>query len=238
MKEFFPVKTNPAKTKNEYKPVRSECINVSFPKTEYTDLVFGLIHPHIHNDIAYHMANDWPLIVDKMIPNDSQVASYSFPVSIESDRQWRVGRSIHNFIEMEKDFVAMAYKFGYVAITDIKNFYPSIYTHSISWAIHDKDFIRLKENRNDYTLVGNRLDRLFQNANDGCTNGIPVGPVVSNIIAEIITSAVDVALTKKLEEIGIECEIARFKDDYRILARSKSEANKIVKIFSICFKRI
>ena len=232
MKKIFPVKK-----KNEYKPVRSECINVSFPRTEYTDRVFGLIHPYIHNDIAYHMAQNWPTIVDKMIPGDSQVASYSFPVSIESDRRGRIGRSIYNFIEMEsKDFLAMAYKFGYVARTDIKNFYPSIYTHSISWAIHGKSKIRKKENRHNYTLLGNKLDRLFQNANDGCTNGIPIGTVVSDIIAEIIASAVDVVLTKKLKEIGIECEIARYKDDYRILARSKSDANKIVKILQSALK--
>ena len=222
MKEFFPAPK---------KPVRSECINVSFPRTEYTDRVFGLIHPHIHNDIAYHMAKNWPDIVDKMIPDDSQVASYTFPMLIESNRRQRIGRSIYNFIEMErKDFLAMAYKFGYVARTDIKNFYPSIYTHSISWAIHGKSWIRRKVNRNNYALLGNKLDKLFQSANDGCTNGIPIGPVVSDIIAEIIASAVDVVLTKKLKKARIKCEIARYKDDYRILARSKSEANKIVKI--------
>ena len=231
MKEFFPIKTNPAKTKNEYKPVRSECINVSLPRTEYTDRVFGLVHPEIHNDIAYHMALNWRMIVDKMIPDDSQVASYTFPMLIESSRRGRIGRSIYNFIEMErKDFLAMAYKFGYVAKTDIKSFYPSIYTHSISWAIHGKSWIRRKENRNNYTLLGNKLDKLFQSANDGCTNGIPIGPVVSDIIAEIIASAVDVVLTKNLKKARIKCEIARYKDDYRILARSKSDANKIVKI--------
>ncbi|MCE2887486.1 MAG: RNA-directed DNA polymerase [Pseudanabaena sp.] len=78
----------------------------------------------------------------------------------------------------ENDVAAIAFRYKYLIKTDIKNFYPSIYTHSIPWALHDKAVIRQPNKRNDYEFIGNRLDKLFQNANDGCTNGIPIGPVV------------------------------------------------------------
>ena len=36
----------------------------------------------------------------------------------------------------EKDLIADAYNYEYVVHSDIKNFYPSIYTHTLSWAFN------------------------------------------------------------------------------------------------------
>ncbi|SNX61326.1 Reverse transcriptase (RNA-dependent DNA polymerase) [Nitrosomonas ureae] len=226
----------------QYKVDRTECINVHFPKTEYTDRNFGLINPFIHNDIAYHIARNWLFLVEAMIPNDSQVASYAFPVPIDSRNQGRIGylrsgRLIYEFIGMvDKDITSIAYKYSHIVKADIKSFYPSLYTHSISWAIHGKKFIRQPTNLHNFNLLGNLLDKLFQNANDGCTNGIPIGPVVSDIIAEIVASAIDVKFTKGIKEAGIICEAVRFKDDYRILAKSESDAKRIIKILQFSLK--
>jgi hypothetical protein len=120
---------------------------------------------------------------------------------------------------------------------DIKNFYPSIYTHSIAWALHGKSVIRTGANRNDCkAFLGNRLDRLFQSANDSCTNGLPIGPVVSDIIAEIITSAVDRLFTEGVRAAKIPCEAVRFKDDYRILTNNADDAKKVIKILQAALK--
>ncbi|MGB2972399.1 MAG: RNA-directed DNA polymerase [Candidatus Competibacter sp.] len=219
----------------EYKPDISECIKVHFPKSELTDRVFGIIDPYIHNDIAYHISRNWKKIVDKLIPSDSLVTSYSFPVPINASTPGRLGflrsgRLIYEFIVMTDDGLAsIAYKYTHLVKADIKNFYPSIYTHSIAWAIHQKVTIRKKENRRNFKLLGNRIDKLFQNANDGCTNGLPIGPVVSDIVAEIIVSAVDKVFSRYIRKEGIECEAVRFKDDYRILVSSESDAKRIVK---------
>ncbi|MCU7797612.1 MAG: RNA-directed DNA polymerase [Candidatus Thiodiazotropha sp. (ex Myrtea spinifera)] len=237
-KVFYKVKGNGKK----YKVDRTECINVHFPKTEYTDRNFGLIDPRIHNDIAYHMSRNWLSLVEAMIPTDSQVASYTFPVPIDSRNQGRIGylrsgRLIYEFIGMvDKDITSIAYKYSHIVKADIKSFYPSLYTHSIPWAIHGKKFIRKPVNLHSFKLLGNRLDRLFQNANDGCTNGIPIGPVVSDIAAEIVASAVDVEFTKGIKESAIICEAVRFKDDYRILAKSESDAKRIIKILQSSLK--
>ena len=60
--------------------------------------------------------------------------------------------------------------------------------------------IRKGGNRRNFTFLGNRLDKLFQNANDGCTNGLPIGPVVSDLIGEIILSAVDLVISAELAQ--------------------------------------
>ncbi len=65
---------------------------------------------------------------------------------------------IYEWIEMaEKDLVLDSRKYKYIVKTDITNFYSSIYTHSIGWALHGREkAFKDKE----YALLGNKIDRL------------------------------------------------------------------------------
>ena len=229
-------------TKKNFKLVQKETCNVRFPKTDLTDRTFGIIDPDLHNDIAYHIARNWKVVVDCMIPNDSRVTCYSFPVPVDSKHpgrmgQLRSGRMIYEFIWMtEDDLASSAYRYTHLVRADIKSFYPSIYTHSLAWAIHGKRRIRKGNNRWDYRLLGNRLDRLFQYSNDQKTNGIPIGPVVSDIVAEIVAAAVDRTLTKSVLKKNLDCEMTRFKDDYRILVRGESDGHLVIKLLQAALK--
>jgi hypothetical protein len=80
----------------------------------------------------------------------------------------------------------------YLLATDLSQFYPSIYTHSIPWALHTKSVAKAKPN--DYSLLGNVLDLAMRNGQDKQTIGIPIGPDTSLVIAEAILSSVDVQL--------------------------------------------
>lgn len=232
-KQYFKVTTTRRGT--SYTPTRTECVQVHFPKSELTDRTFGIIHPHIHNDIAFHISRNWKKIVDKLIPSDSIVTAYSFPIPINKRAPGRLGhlrsgRMIYEFIDMtDDDLVSVAYRYSHLVKADIKNFYPSIYSHSIAWALHGKTMIRKPANLHNFKLVGNRLDKLFQNANDGCTNGIPIGPAVSDVISELIAASVDRIFSKIVRDTGIDCSAVRFKDDYRILVKSESDARKVIK---------
>ena len=225
-KIFFP------HTKNDFKPKISECQQVHFPKTELTDRTFGIIDPEIHSDIANVIAHNWKTFVECVFHKNNKVCSYSFPVPLDASTPGKIGglrsgRMIYEFIEMaENDIAAIAYGYKYLIKTDVKNFYPSIYTHSIPWAIHGKTAIRKPANRHNFNYFGNRLDKLFQNANDGCTNGIPIGPVVSDLVAEIVLAGVDRQLSKS---IGNDAVVVRFKDDYRILAKTEEIGRDIIK---------
>jgi Reverse transcriptase (RNA-dependent DNA polymerase) len=237
-KLYFPV-TSKGKL---FKVDHHECVNVHFPKSQFTDRTFGIIHPYINNDIAYHVAKNWLKVVDAMIPAKSKITSYSFPIPVSTHAPGRVGvlrsgRMIYEFLTMTDDDLASAsYKFTHIVKADIKNFYPSIYTHSIAWALHGKKNIRKPANLHDFTFVGNRLDKLFQYANDRCTNGIPIGPAVSDVAAEIIASAVDCEITALLDAERIEFEAVRFKDDYRILVNSEADAKVVIKSLQAALK--
>lgn len=232
-KTYFKVVRNRKGT--TFAPMRTECVRVHFPKTEFTDRTFGIMHPHVHNDIAFHISRNWKKIVDALLPADSLVTAYSFPIPINQKAPGRVGslrsgRMIYEFIDMtDDDLVTVAYRYTHLIKADIKNFYPSIYTHSLAWALHGKKSVRRPKSIHNFALVGNRLDKLFQNANDGCTNGLPIGPVVSDIAAEIIAASVDRELSRHLRALAIDCAAVRFKDDYRILVKSENDARNVIK---------
>ncbi len=225
-----------------FKLTPRECCNVHFPRSDLTDRHFGIIHPELHNDIAYHIARNWKTVVKDLVPTQSLVTCYSFPIPIDSRQPGRTGclrsgRMIYEFLSMtEDDLASVAYRYTHLVRADIKNFYPSIYTHSIAWAIHGKKKIRKGSNRWDYKLLGNRLDRLFQYSNDERTNGIPIGPVVSDVVAEIIAAAVDCELTKSVKDKELECEMIRFKDDYRILVKSDSDGRQVIKLLQAALR--
>lgn len=111
-------------------------------------------------------------------------------------------------------------KSRYIFKADISRLYHSIYTHSISWAIHGKSVAKAK--RHDKTLKGNILDRLIRNTQDGQSVGIPIGPDTSLLIAEIILSAIDVILATK----GIN-NAFRIIDDYEFGCASLIEAESL-----------
>lgn len=150
-------------TKGKFRPKLTQYQQVHFPKTDYTDRTFGIIDPEIHSDIAYTLARNWRILVSRIFHKENKVSSYSFPIPLDSKNpgaigQLRSGRMIYEFIEMaENDIAAISYRYNYIIKTDIKNFYPSIYTHSMPWAIHGKNFIRRGAKRRDYSYFGNRL---------------------------------------------------------------------------------
>lgn len=110
----------------------------------------------------------------------------------------------------------------YVVEADIATCFPSIYTHSIPWALHDK--IAAKKSNSLSKLLGNLLDRCTQNTRDRQTNGLLIGPHASNIISEIILTKIDVDLQAKGH-----LKIKRHVDDYRYYAGSFEEAEKFIK---------
>lgn len=110
----------------------------------------------------------------------------------------------------------------YVVEADIATCFPSIYTHSIPWALHDK--IAAKKSNSLSKLLGNLLDKCTQNTRDRQTNGLLIGPHASNIISEIILTKIDVDLQAKGH-----LKIKRHVDDYRYYAGSFEEAEKFIK---------
>ncbi len=211
--------------------VRKQLEPISYPKTDLTQRVFAVMHPHVYHDIVFHLHANWAAVLDRLFNVEQRVHSYSFPLPVSGSNPGRLGtlragRMIYEWLAMaEKDLVLDAARFSHIARTDIANFYGSIYTHSIAWALHGRE-AALRDQR-ERALFGSKIDRLLQYADDGRTNGIPVGPALSDLIAEILLSAVDLDLSLRLPKNN-DAVAVRFKDDYRILCRDEDQAREFL----------
>ena len=85
----------------------------------------------------------------------------------------------------------------YALLSDISQFFPTLYTHSIAWAIHGKK--KAKEKRNSQRPLGNRLDVAVRRCQHQQTIGIPIGPDTSHVLAELVGSSIDVLLNEQFE---------------------------------------
>ena len=103
--------------------------------------------------------------------------------------------------------------------TDINNFYHSIYTHSLPWALHTKSVAKVNRGHN---YLGNLLDSLIQMGQEGQTSGIPIGPDTSFMLAELLLTAIDAELIGKLGPLNG----FRYVDDYELCFPTMSEAEK------------
>lgn len=110
----------------------------------------------------------------------------------------------------------------FVVHTDIKNFYPSIYSHAIAWALAPNK-IEAKQNR-DGQVWFNQIDALFRWCRRNETNGVPIGPGTSNIASEIILGRVD----QGMRDNGYT-GFVRYIDDYTFYAKSQEEARAFIR---------
>ena len=118
--------------------------------------------------------------------------------------------------EPEHDIII---KSKYVAVADISNCFPSVYSHSISWALVGKSLARSKSKPSDKNEWFNQIDSNTRNLKHGETNGVLIGPHSSNLISEIILVAVDNELTQQ----GFK--YVRNIDDYTCYVDSYEEAD-------------
>jgi hypothetical protein len=101
--------------------------------------------------------------------------------------------------------------------TDISTCFPSIYTHSLEWAITSRD--RAKDNlKNCRKEWGGDLDAYVRSLRDGETGGILIGPHASNLIAEIVLTRID----EELQQAGYN--FIRNIDDYVCYVDSHDKA--------------
>jgi len=109
----------------------------------------------------------------------------------------------------------------YVVKTDISQCFPSAYSHSIPWALEGKT--QCKSNvRNKIAFWSDELDKACRGIKDNETNGLIIGPHASNVLSEIILTAID----KKVRSDGFK--YIRNIDDYTCYVESYEKAEEFL----------
>lgn len=143
--------------------------------------------------------------------------------------------NIHKFYESHQ-YHRCEKKFNYLFKFDISKCFDSIYTHSISWALLDKEIVKkyLSDSRQTF---GNKFDSLMQKLNYNETNGIVIGPEFSRIFAELILQEIDIRAKQELALSGFnykkDFEIFRYVDDYFVFYNDEAAKDKILSTFRL-----
>lgn len=193
-----------------------------------------LLNPIIYVALVNYITqeNVWKLIKNrfKKFQKNEKIASKGIPVLKSPKKKQQASQVANWWNEVEQLSLEQALEYSFLFSTDISDCYGSIYTHSISWALHGKSTAKQAIKNPSINLEGDEIDTLIRQMTNNQTNGIPQGSVLMDFIAEIVLGYADLLLTEKLNYNSIEdYKIIRYRDDYRIFVHDTQTGNQIIK---------
>lgn len=194
---------------------------------------FTLIHPVIYVDFINTLTKreNWKQIQTRFaeFQKDDRIICASIPVESTSKRSDMSEQILSWWENLEQAQIKLALDFNYCIHSDITDCYPSIYTHTISWALHGKEWAK----QNKDSGLGNIIDNKIQSLQGRQTNGIPQGTVLMDLIAELVLGYADTRLLALADMESLSgFKILRYRDDYRIFANKKDTAERLMKLLS------
>ncbi|APH38223.1 RNA-directed DNA polymerase [Methanohalophilus halophilus] len=213
---------NPTSRNDVPKIPNTQLTDYLIPKKNHIRRKLSIVNPISQFYLSKFIIDNWAEI--KAHCSKSELST-SRPVEncFENPKNKRSIQTLNSFQQYKKKCITCSYDRMFELKTDISWFYPSIYTHSIPWALHTKE--EAKNNRNDYQrYYGNVLDKYMRACQSGQTNGIPTGPDNSHIIAEIILCAID----QKLKEEFPDLKGYRYYDDYCFYLSNRDHVDNLI----------
>lgn len=207
------------------KACEKDFIRYSNTRHTLTPRELGIPHPMAYYRLCNFIGDQWQLI--QLSSFVSHLKNYIHVEKIEN-KPYIFKMGYGNLSKYDQEDVRVKLKFGarYRVDADISSFFPSIYTHAISWAMHGK--AEAKKNRRLCCWHGNKLDKLVGDMNHGQTSGILIGPHASSVISELILTKIDSKLIGN--DLG---SYIRKTDDYEFYAKDEEEAHRFTKYLSI-----
>lgn len=147
--------------------------------------------------------------------------------------------NVHKFYESYK-YHRCEKKYNKLFKFDISKCFDSIYSHSLTWALLNKEIVKDHIDFSKKTFSG-QFDVLMQNLNYGETNGIIIGPEFSRIFAELILQRIDLNVMHYLRdnrdnkskglEFRTDYEIFRYVDDFFVFYNDDEAKERILSAY-------
>lgn len=151
--------------------------------------------------------------------NYGENAQYDMQKEITNEKLFRMSKQkLWKYDGSPEDEFIVECKF--IVHADISKFFPSIYTHSIPWALVGKE--EAKQKQRDKNEWYNKFDKICYSLRNGETHGLMIGPHASNLISEIILIVVDKMLYDD------KWKFVRNIDDYTCFVRNETEAQLFI----------
>lgn len=193
---------------------------------------YELMHPAIYVSIVNLMCEEenWKAIGKRFQHFKMGVVECCSDPVVSDDHNSDTAAQVSSWWQrVEQRSIASSLDYTHVLNTDVTDCYGSLYTHSISWALHGKG--AAKSDKIEKKLLGTKIDSYIQASRSGQTNGIAQGSVLMDFIAELVLGYVDCQLSEALAGIR-EFTILRYRDDYRVFTRNDQLAEHILKTIS------
>ncbi len=191
---------------------RTQCVRHNLARPGGFRRPLQIPNPHSFVSLAREFEDQWSAIRSHIRGNGFSTSRPIVTVSLE-----RAVRPRFRIGERERLRPRDWRGQRFVLRTDVNQFYPSLYTHSIPWALEGKQTAK----RNIGKTASDGLDKATRNLSDGQTMGVPIGPDTSFLAAEIVLTAVDKSLASKISLRG-----HRYLDDYELAFTSRSAAEE------------
>ena len=175
--------------------------------------ICSILHPVSYAQLALCIHKNW----DKLEYITENQNSLITPREHSDGRICSMGGYDRPLLNSER-VLNMSFGKRFIAHSDISNFYPSIYSHAIPWAL--VGFSHAKRNRSNGRWF-NQLDEKVRLTKRNETNGVAIGPATSNIMAEAILARIDEKLSPKFEYV-------RFMDDYTAYCNTEDKAQDFI----------
>lgn len=181
----------------------------SIPRAKGTRRYLSIVNPVAEYHVDKLIADNWVSIRKHL--RSCSYGSEALDVSLTRHRA--VPKPDFTLVALRHAEIASMY--DDILIADVSRFYGTLYTHSIPWALHGKQWAKANLNTAAFKAsIGDKLDVAVRKGNDNQTIGIPVGPDSSRILSEIVIVAVDKQLR---DAVGMERDaVVRNVDDWFI----------------------
>lgn len=218
----------------------SKCCDFSISKGKFSRRVLKIPNPKHFINVSELICDLWTDIKDVYALSDY---STSFPVE-ETDPDKRAVKTKSPSVQSNRDTIIDTSINKLIQVkVDISKFYPTVYTHIVSWSLLGKDIAKnyFKKSKTDIdTLIvaadtnailyknADKLDTAIRACQDRQSIGIPIGPDTSHIIAELIACRIDNEFKNKFKNL-IDVKAVRYYDDYYIYVNTKDQADLVIK---------
>lgn len=191
-----------------------------------------------YNDVLHKKNEDKDLQHSQIEQDDSEYEN------LKSFFSYRKYSNIHKFYESYQ-FHRSEKKYNKLLKIDVTKCFDSIYTHTISWAVFNKNIVKTNI-ESSLSTFGGEFDRLMQDLNANETNGIIIGPEFSRIFSELILQQIDIDIYENLKTRDkngkilihkVDYEIFRYVDDYFIFYNLESDLDRISETFKLSLKK-
>lgn len=190
--------------------------NINIPRP------MAIPHPFSYANKCKSLKDNWLVLqqyFDDKTQNDNHKISRIHLRKLK-DKSHLFEMSYKNYEDDGNPIDDIIIKSKYIACADISTCFPSIYSHSIAWALVGKSHAKENSKPSDKNLWFNQIDFYSRSVKFGETNGLLIGPHSSNLISEIILVAVDHKLSTK------NYNYIRNIDDYTCYVESFEKAEQ------------